>query len=64
MPSMRDVLTWLVASVVVLVGLSMIAATIGGNVGPLEVATACVVGVGVAVARGRRRATVDADRHD
>jgi len=64
MPSMSDVLTWLVASVVVLVGLSMIAATIGGNVGPLEVATACIVGVGVAAARAHRRATVDADRSD
>jgi hypothetical protein len=62
MPRLRDVITWLVASVVVLIGLSMIAATIGGNVGPLEVATACIVGVGVAVARARRRPTVDTDR--
>ena len=59
---MRFVLTWLVAAVVVLLGLTMVAATIGGNIGPLEVATACAVGLVVAVRRGGHHTEVDAGR--
>jgi hypothetical protein len=51
---LRWLVTWLVSFVVVLTGLCLIALTIGGRIGPLEFATACVIAVIVAVRRRAR----------
>jgi hypothetical protein len=52
----RWVVTWFIATSIALLGLTMISLTIGGNIGPLELATAIVIGVVVALRRqGRRR---------
>lgn len=51
---LRWLLTWFVASAIVLTGLTLIALTIGGSIGPIEVATAAVIGVIVAVRRQSR----------
>jgi hypothetical protein len=51
---LRWLVTWLVTFVIVLTGLTLIALTIGGSIGPLEFGTAFVIGVLVAMRRRAR----------
>ena len=61
-PVVRGLVAWVVAFLIALGGLNLIALTVVGSVGPLEFATAAVIGLVVAVHRRRRNDARGAER--